>query len=64
MTTTAATVPETIHVEFELACLDLAQAKAAQRTKDTPAARARVAACRDRLDAILDEWNAGGHAPF
>ncbi|HEX2074864.1 MAG TPA: hypothetical protein VHF92_13855 [Geodermatophilus sp.] len=57
MTTMADSLLDTIHLEFDLACQDLAQAKLAQRTKDTLAARAQVAACRDRVDALLDMWN-------
>ena len=62
MTTTAAGIPSTIHLDLDLARQDLARAKAAQRAKDTVAARARVQACRARLDTILDIWNAGGRA--
>ena len=61
MTTTATGVPDTVHRELVLARRDLDQARAAQFAKDTPAARARVRECRDRLDAILDTWNDSWH---
>jgi hypothetical protein len=51
-------------VEFELARLDLAAATAALRSKDTPAARGEVANCRERIDRILDSWNAGVRVPL
>ncbi len=63
MTTMADSLLDTIHLEFDLACQDMAQAKLAQRTKDTLAARARVAACRDRVDALLDMWNTAAVVP-
>ena len=50
---TADGAPDVLLVEFELARLDLASATAAQRRKDT-AARGEVAACRARIDVILD----------
>jgi hypothetical protein len=43
--------------DFELACAELAQAKLAVRTKDTPAARARLGRCAARVDEILDRSN-------
>ena len=61
---TAVGAPDVILVEFELACLDLAAATAAQRRKDTSAARGEVADCRARLDGILDSWNAGVRIPL
>ena len=51
-------------VEFELARLDLAEATAALRQKDTPAARRDVVSCRARIDRILDSWNAGVGVPL
>jgi len=57
--TTADGAPDVLLLEFELARLHLAAATAAQRRKDTPAVRADVAACRARIDGILDSWNAG-----
>ncbi len=56
--------PDVLLVEFEMARLDLAAATVAQRNKDTPAARDEVAACRARIDAILDSWNAGLRVPL
>ncbi len=61
---TADDAPDVLMIEFELARVDLAAATAAQRRKDTPAARARVAACRARIDGILDSWNAGVRVPL
>lgn len=62
MTTDGA--PDVLLVEFELARLDLAAATAAQRRKDTTAARGKVADCRTRIDGILDAWNAGVRVPL
>lgn len=61
---TAEGAPDVLLVEFGLARLDLAAATAALRRKDTPAARGEVAACRARIDGILDSWNAGVRAPL
>ncbi len=61
---TADSAPDVLMVEFDLARLDLAAATHAQRCKDTPAARAQVAACRARIDGILDSWNAGVRVPL
>ena len=63
-TVAADSVRDVLRGEFELARLDLAAATAAQRRKDTPAARARVAACLARIDGILDSWNAGVRVPL
>ena len=63
-TSTATGDPHLLLVEFDLASLDLAAAIAAQRRKDTPAARGTVADCRARVDCILDSWNAGVRAPL
>ncbi len=63
MTPVADSLLDTIHLEFDLACQDLARAEIARRAKDTLAARARVAACRDRIDALLDMWNAADVVP-
>ena len=60
MIPTADSVLDSIHLEFELACLDLAEARRVQRSKDSLAARARVTACREKVDALLDMWNAAG----
>jgi len=62
--TTADSVQDALVMDFDLARLDLASARAAQRRKDTPAARARVVACRRRIDGILDAWNAGVRVPL
>jgi hypothetical protein len=51
------TLRGSLRLEFDLARLDLAQARQAQRAKDTPAVRARLDECRARLDHILDDWN-------
>lgn len=56
--------PDVLLVEFELARLDLAAANAAQKRKDTSAARGEVADCRARIDRILDSWNAGVRVPL
>jgi hypothetical protein len=48
---------ERLHLEFDLARLELVEARAAQEQKDTPAARLRVAECRSRVDSVLDRWN-------
>lgn len=63
-TTTATITPDVLLVEFDLARLDLRAAIAAQRRRDTPAARREVADCRARIDAILDSWNAGVRLPL
>jgi hypothetical protein len=46
-----------IQLDFDLARLELAEAQRAARADDSPAARLRVAACRSRVDDILDMWN-------
>ena len=56
--------PDALLGEFALARLDLAAAIAAQRRRDTPAARREVADCRARIDGILDSWNAGVRIPL
>jgi hypothetical protein len=48
---------EHLHLEFDLARLELVEARRAQQLKDTPAARLRVAECRNRVDRVLDMWN-------
>lgn len=48
---------ERLHVEFDLARLELVEARRAQEQKDTPAARLRLAKCRSRVDRVLDRWN-------
>ncbi len=49
---------ERLQLEFDLARLELVEARQAQRQKDTLAARTRVAECRSGVDRILDRWNA------
>jgi hypothetical protein len=61
---TAGLAPDLLLVEFQLARLDLAEATAAQRRKDTPAARDEVADRRARIDRILDTWNDGLRIPM
>ena len=61
---TADGAQDVLLVEFGLARLDLAAATAAQRRKDTPAARREVGDCRARIDGILDSWNAGVRVPL
>lgn len=58
MNATTDAVLDAIRLELDLASLDLAAAKTAQLAKDTPAVRARLAVCRERVDALLDMWNA------
>ncbi|WP_091324262.1 hypothetical protein [Geodermatophilus ruber] len=53
---------EAMASDFRAACVELADAEAVCRSRDTPATRRRVEECRDRIDAILDMWNAAGHA--
>jgi hypothetical protein len=48
-----------IQLEFDEARANLVAARAAQRRKDTPAARACVASCLARVDSLLDMWNDG-----
>jgi hypothetical protein len=48
---------ESIQLDFDLARLELAEARRALQDVDSPAARLRVAACRARVDDILDMWN-------
>jgi hypothetical protein len=57
MNTAADSISETIHLEFDLACRDLAEAERARTQHDDEAARAHVAACREQVDAVLDMWN-------
>jgi hypothetical protein len=60
MTATTATATATdclrqaIELDFIATCDELAQARHRQRRKDSTTNRASVAACRARLDAILD----------
>ncbi|WP_409329270.1 hypothetical protein [Trujillonella humicola] len=61
---TADVAPDLLLAEFSLARRDLAAATAAQRRKDTSAARREVAECRSRIDRILDRWNAGSRVPL
>lgn len=48
---------DSIRLDFQMACLELARAERAERARSTPATQAWVQQCRDRVDAILDMWN-------
>jgi hypothetical protein len=48
-----------IRLDLEHAQRQLVLARGAQQVKDSPSARYRVAACHDRIDDLLDLWNAG-----
>jgi hypothetical protein len=47
-----------IRLDLELARRQLALAREARQVGNSPAARYRVAACIDRIDDLLDLWNA------
>jgi hypothetical protein len=57
MNAVADTLSETIRLEFTVACRDLLEAEAAVQDDDGPFTRARLAACRAEVDAVLDMWN-------
>lgn len=57
MTLATATLDDAVRLDFLSACADLAQARRARQAKDTPAARARLQECLDRVDTILDLSN-------
>ena len=57
MNAMADTLSETIRLEFDLACRDLLDAEALAQVDDRPAIRARLRACREEVDAVLDMWN-------
>jgi len=57
MIAVADTLGEAIRLEFALACRDLLEAEADVRDDDRPLPRARLAACRAEVDAVLDMWN-------
>ena len=57
MTTAADTISESLHLDFELACRDLVEAERALVRRDDEAGRARLRACWDRVDVVLDMWN-------
>lgn len=59
-----ATPADGIRADFDLLQRDLDAARADQRRKDTPAARARVRLLLDRLDAVLDMWNDARQDPL
>lgn len=61
LTLTVESMTDSIQVEFDAARVDLVIARQELGRKDTPAARARVAACLARLDAALDMWNEIAH---
>jgi hypothetical protein len=48
---------DSIQYDFDAARLDFLAARRQQQTKDTPAARRRVAECQEQVDRILDMWN-------
>jgi hypothetical protein len=48
---------DSIQLDLALARLELAEARAWQEAKDTPAARQRVADARAIADSLLDMWN-------
>ncbi|MGY1638691.1 hypothetical protein ACI78V_18755 [Geodermatophilus sp. SYSU D00742] len=54
MTTTTTGVHEQLLDDLAGACADLDAARLRQAQKDTPTHRADVAACRERIDALLD----------
>ena len=51
------TISESLHLDFELACRDLVEAERALERRDDEAGRARLRACWDRVDVVLDMWN-------
>jgi hypothetical protein len=53
----AESLEDSIQLDFDLARLELADARRALQAEDTPAARRRVVECRARVDSILDMWN-------
>lgn len=55
--TAADTISESLHLDFELACRDLVEAEQALLRKDDAAGRARLRACWERVDVVLDMWN-------
>jgi len=55
---TSTSLEDSILLDFAAACADLAEAKQAVRTEDTPAARVRLQACVALVDAVLDLGNA------
>lgn len=54
MTVTVNTLGSVLALEFALASHELAEARAQQRRKDTPAHRAAVTEVLARIDAVLD----------
>ena len=60
MIVVADSVPDAILLDVEQAGADLREAAEACRTRDDAAAHARLQACRDTMDAILDMWNEAG----
>jgi hypothetical protein len=51
------TISESLHLDFELACRDLLEAERALAGRDDEAGRARLRACWERVDVVLDMWN-------
>ena len=54
MTMTVLDIRDELGADFAGACAELTEARRLQAIKDTPAVRASVAQCRDRVDAVLD----------
>lgn len=48
---------DSLQYDFDAARLELVAARREQQTKDTPAARRRLAECQAQVDRILDMWN-------
>lgn len=57
MTSDDDTISESLHLDFELACRDLLEAERALAGSDDEADRARLRACWERVDVVLDMWN-------
>lgn len=53
----ASSLANSIQYDFDSARLELVAARREQQTKDTPAARRRVAERQAQMDRILDMWN-------
>ena len=58
MTTISDILADELEFEFHAACEAFARARAAQRVKDTPAARQHVAESLASVNAVLDARNA------
>ena len=60
MIVVADSVPDGILLDVEQACADLRDAVMACRRRNDAPAQARLEACREAVDAILDMWNDAG----